>query len=680
MNLLCRLTTYVIISLLVVVLMGGCVSKGGSPGAIKVLCLASLDTKIQGLVDIDPKVVEAYRGMGYELVFDYYQNVDRATLSKYPVVIGMIPQLHAGTKAIDDKLGQAIEDYVKDGGGFLLMPSPSYYGGRDFIVQLNPWLAKFGARLINDIPSDPTHQKTIPRILAYRYIETSNIVKDPITDGVGSVWLPIDFSDDYVMTHTMEVSSDWRVLVRGERSCATRPFREPGDKKDVIGAYDSEPPFLAVRSLGKGSMAIFSTDSSVFIYDACHWANGSGFVLENGGLRLMANLLGSLSANWTPPAAVAVDSAKSPEVQVVGNVQVCQDKGAWLETVTRERMPKGFGVKYYVDCGAMSDLPYSVARGFGRVDAPGSNWLIRWPWSEIFHATGSNSRAFDVKELTYRFDGLDPVKPLKLGLMVWGFQDEGARSLMVKAGPKDELRSVIELPRFKAAQGPAFHVLDVPAACVADGVFAPVFAVGEGGMGTFSSVCELWLFEAGTSSLTPEEIMARFESPSAVRDSLLSDWKHYPGLIGARSSLTDGRNTVAEMSDAARKAGLSYLVFTDDALALDQEKLDRLKAECLKVSDKDFLAIPGFSFSSSYAGGKRTADNPRSWGAVDAFVFQNVDKLPTQADLRDPHSLYWKFFGGEYCGGHRNGADSDTFPGRTAYRLSSKGSGAGSTS
>ncbi len=620
------------------------------------LCLASEDLAKQGLHLMDPKAVAAYRSMGFELHFDYYQKVDEAKLRRFPVVVGMMPMLHAGTRAIDDRLGPILDRYLRDGGGFALLPAPSYYGVEDFVRQLNPWLKGEGAELLNEQPRDPAHQRVIPRVLAYRYLQTSNLADHPVTRGIRSLWLPIDWSDAFVVTHTMRVSPEWTVLVRGEKTCATHPYLDLRAGRTAPGAWASEPPILAVREVGKGRLALFTTSSQYYLFDAFHWAYGEGFVMKEGnGLPLMGNLLTWLAAGQSALAGDPSGAARlppPPKVEpppvVAGNVPICGDKDTWMREVLEKRIPADHRVLAYVDCGSLGDLPWTVPRGYGYVGP--ASWLIRWDWSEIFHATAANSRGFDRKPLEYRFDGMEAGKPHKLGVLLWGYQVEGSRPIRVEAGGR-ALGPPINLPRFADQQGPSFTVLDVPPEAISkEGRLDLAFHMAEGGAGSFSSVCELWVFApGGPERHAPSELRARFESPSEERRELSHDRKLFRGLIGAQAGGAPGR--VAELSRAAQEAGLDFMVFTENLEGLGSEGLERLKKDCVAASGPSFRAIPGYRFEGRYAGQASRADRPQSWGPVRGSIFQNLVTLPSATDLDRPYDLFWKFLGGEFGGG-----------------------------
>ena len=71
------------------------------------------------------------------------------------------------------------------------------------------------------------------------------------------------------------------------------------------------------------------------------------------------------------------------------------------------------------------------------------------------------------------------------------------------------------------------------------------------------------------------------------------------GVFGAHTSYSDGSSTVAEYVAAAKKAGLSFIVFADDVRLMDNAKTEALKADCKASSNDAFLALPGLEFQDS---------------------------------------------------------------------------------
>ena len=73
----------------------------------------------------------------------------------------------------------------------------------------------------------------------------------------------------------------------------------------------------------------------------------------------------------------------------------------------------------------------------------------------------------------------------------------------------------------------------------------------------------------------------------------IDDQDQLPGLIGARSSYSGGKGTVAEWVASARAAGLKYLVFLEPLEFTSEENFEKLKADCARASDDTFYACPG---------------------------------------------------------------------------------------
>ena len=643
-----RLAPFPILGLLLV----GCAVSGPEPAPpappVPVLCLAAHDLAKQGLDRLDPKAVEAYRAAGFDLHFGYYEEATAGQLAGYPLVIGMMPMLYPGTRVLDDRFGTLLRDFIERGGGFLLLPGPSYYGVQDFPVHLNPWLEPLGARLLREPPYDPLNQKVIHRVLGYRYLGTQNLAAHPVTEGVPQLWLPLDFSDHYLATHTMVVDDHWTVLVRGEASCATRPFTDLMAGRATSGTYTTAPPILAVRDWGAGRVGIFATSSQYFLFDAYHPAFADGLVMREGGLRLMTQLMKYLSARAAPVAPAAL-----PTVAAVGgsDLPILDEKDAWLDYVQERLRPEGFGLAGYIDCGSLADLPYTPERGFGY--AASDSWPIRWTWSEIFHPTAANTRAFDRRPLAYVFSGLDPARAHRLGLLLWAWQVEGARHLRVRAG-EHVLAEALDLPLAADGRGPRWVELEVPPGAVSpEGRLNLIFEMAPGGRGSFASVGEVWLFEQGREGLrSAEALRAEVESPADPRREMLQGTKLYQGVIGARSTLSGGSETVAELCSAARSAGLQFLAFTEDAHQLGNQGLAALQEACRAESSATFKAWPGVAFRARYAAEReRRPDAPYSWGEVEAYTFHPLQRLPEPRDYDNAYSLLWKFFGGELSGG-----------------------------
>ena len=91
----------------------------------------------------------------------------------------------------------------------------------------------------------------------------------------------------------------------------------------------------------------------------------------------------------------------------------------------------------------------------------------------------------------------------------------------------------------------------------------------------------------------PERILAKWCVPGR------KDYANqYKGLIGAHTSLSDGKNTPEEMIAAAKAAGYDFIAFTEDFSKMDEAKWKQLLALCDKVNKEDpnFRAFQGLDF------------------------------------------------------------------------------------
>lgn len=639
---------------------------------LPVLCLVSEDTATQGLTDLDPRAAAAYRRCGFDLHFGFYQKTTREELLRYPIVVGMIPQLHAGTEAISPRLADDFDFFMKSGGGLVMIPGPSYYGIDDFVQRVNPFLNRYGIGVCNDIPKDsnPANTLTQVRALAYRYLKTTALKSGhPVTEGIPHLYLPLDFSYSYVRTYTMTPPSpEWEILITGEESCGSFQRKSMVAGSPLPGIWKSRPPFLAVRPVGKGFLALFTTASRYFLYDACHWAFGDGLVLNEGnGLKLMTQLFRYVSRNRAEmPQLPAVRKEEKPETPVSGNLPVVQDRREWYEEVFRRFQPAGFGVRCYINSGGIADALYRNGRGFGALPEPDGSWPIRRTWMDIFHPTAASGRAADRKSFRYRFDRLDAGREYRLGLLVWSTQKEGARDLEVRwldATGREHLLTTLSLPRYDLRQGPRFEVIALPADAVKSGRLILDFRCGRGGSGTFTLLSELWLFEKGAPQIDAEALIARFNTPAFGLFLLPEEKVWHRGLVGARSPETSGGEPVAELAKAARKSNLDFLVFTDEWRESSPEKFARLAEACAQVSTPDFQAIPGVSLAAAEAGTPRP-DRPQRNRTIRAWFAGPIRRLPDADALKNPHELFWKFFGGEFAGGTRTVGNLEA-PGRS---------------
>lgn len=79
------------------------------------------------------------------------------------------------------------------------------------------------------------------------------------------------------------------------------------------------------------------------------------------------------------------------------------------------------------------------------------------------------------------------------------------------------------------------------------------------------------------------------------RDPLVQgDIRYYKALVGAHSEYSDGAGSVEDYAAAAKAAGYSLIVFTENFERLSRGDWEKLVAACAKNSSVDFICLPGF--------------------------------------------------------------------------------------
>ncbi len=168
---------------------------------------------------------------------------------------------------------------------------------------------------------------------------------------------------------------------------------------------------------------------------------------------------------------------------------------------------------------------------------------------------------------------------------------------------------------------------------------APYFSVGQGTQWLYNRHClsrgfngipsdfEVLIFNAldwlGEPSFTSGSVggyiadPARFDPPNLSPDVFADFEAHvwqdneldmsqpsgggnlYRGLIGARTALTGGSGTVLDYANAARAAGLDFVVFLEQFDMLSPAGLTGLGNDCATHSDGSLLLLPGYTIDSN---------------------------------------------------------------------------------
>ena len=94
---------------------------------------------------------------------------------------------------------------------------------------------------------------------------------------------------------------------------------------------------------------------------------------------------------------------------------------------------------------------------------------------------------------------------------------------------------------------------------------------------------------------TPDELLPQFES----YQNPTPPGQVYKGLIGARTAYSGGQGTVAEYAAAAKRVGLSFVIFLEDFSRLSEAHYRKLEADCQANSDDTLLLIPGLRLQNN---------------------------------------------------------------------------------
>ncbi len=233
-------------------------------------------------------------GVSEQLTLDY--------LKKFNLVLLMDTDLTL-SPSDRERLRNVLKEYVEQGGGLLVTRRPGWHFGRD-IEEFNFLLDPFGVKILNEQITDPAHQDRV--FGEVNVFWTNNILSHPVTKNVQGLFYP-DVKPSHEayndFSSPLRTDSNWAILVRGMKSASSYERK----KASTIlprkpGSFSTEPPLIAVRSFGKGRVAVLPVVSSCFWQDGFHpfWNSGAlmnGKLHEKRGdmLALVENLFQYLS-------------------------------------------------------------------------------------------------------------------------------------------------------------------------------------------------------------------------------------------------------------------------------------------------------------------------------------------------------------------------------------------------
>ena len=122
-----------------------------------------------------------------------------------------------------------------------------------------------------------------------------------------------------------------------------------------------------------------------------------------------------------------------------------------------------------------------------------------------------------------------------------------------------------------------------------------------------------------------------------VKDPFITgELKFFKALIGAHSEFSDGKGSVAEYAEQAKRAGYVLLVFTENFGKLSCENWDKLVAQCEQQSSDEFICLPGIDIQDP-DGNHSIVIAPSSYPRVSWLT-------PDGKRIKNPHMLTLAFY------------------------------------
>jgi len=175
---------------------------------------------------------------------------------------GHLQHLKPETVAQAKRAQAALVRYVREGGGLFLVPQSVRYANTDDLKYWNIFLEPFGIQVLREGIVDKTRSYQTGTLPKETFWYTSSIQRHPVTQGVESLYLPIQTGGGnrrgQPAVSLVRYSPPWQVIVRGEKEAASYPMDVNNHiRLDRKGTQAGAPPVVAVRSFGKGRIVCY---------------------------------------------------------------------------------------------------------------------------------------------------------------------------------------------------------------------------------------------------------------------------------------------------------------------------------------------------------------------------------------------------------------------------------------
>ncbi len=167
------------------------------------------------------------------------------------------PELEAHAKVA----GSALAKFVSEGGGLFIAPQNVRYSGDKDEQYNNMLMEGIGAEILHEGCFDKTSEFEGTTLAKAKFWMTSGIAEHPVTEGLRNLCLPLHNFGDWPGVAAMKYSKDWEPVVKGGKDAKSYRCGTPGNPNTINlaeeGFYGSEPPVVAVRTLGKGRIVCY---------------------------------------------------------------------------------------------------------------------------------------------------------------------------------------------------------------------------------------------------------------------------------------------------------------------------------------------------------------------------------------------------------------------------------------
>ncbi|MHB9132576.1 MAG: hypothetical protein ACYDBB_16020 [Armatimonadota bacterium] len=278
-------------------------------------------------VYLEVAYVKELEAHGFQVEAVAWESVTPTLLRKYNTVViaglwGMDSTIASGFTEVRQRY---ITDYMKAGGGVLVVVTTSGSYTKERLGSFPAWLKRCGVDLYVEAVTDPTREvlASPPSLKRYniKFAYADAIAKHPATEGVKNIWFPTGMSGHCAaFAVPLVVSHQWQPLI------STSPGAKLVISEDVwkdmwrTERPDGPYPLFAVRSMNLGRLAVLGIDPLMTIWSPYHSALGSVVMKQGEGgkpsdmWRLLENTYRWLAAPSLQMGIYGSEVAKFPPV------------------------------------------------------------------------------------------------------------------------------------------------------------------------------------------------------------------------------------------------------------------------------------------------------------------------------------------------------------------------------